>query len=191
MINLSSYDSLQTNIFVKISYPDTTFDYFSDYHREFSFGGDTYTGFGSLLSVAPTENNLRAAPMQVEVVLSGLPTTVIQNALASDLKGSFIEIFRAFFDAETGELLPVGENPAGKFRGVVNNFSIENNITMGDDTANVSILLECSSVLQYLENKIGGRRTNPLDQQAYDPTDTSMKRVPSLARSNFDFGAPK
>mgnify|MGYP001083865260 CR=1 FL=1 len=191
MINLSSYDSLQTNIFVKISYPDNTFDYFSDYHKEFTFNSETYTGFGSLLSVAPTENSLRAAPAQIEVVLSGLPTTVIQNALASDLKGSNIEIFRAFFDVETGELLPLGENPAGKFRGIINNFSIENSINMGDDTATVSILLECSSYLEYLENKIGGRRTNPLDQVAYDPTDTSMKRVPTLARSNFDFGAPK
>lgn len=191
MINLSSYTSIQTNLFVKIAYPDATFDYFSDYHKPYTIGGETYDGIGQLLSVSPTEDNLRAAPGQIEVVVSGIPTSGIQAALNADLKGSEITIYRAFFDSETGELLPIAENPAGKFRGIINNFAIENNLIMGDDNATISLMLECSSWLELLQNKIAGRRTNPLDQKAYDPTDVSMDRVPSLARSNFDFGAPR
>lgn len=191
MIDLSTYDSLQTNLFVRITYPDASVDTFSDYHRDYSFGGDNYTGLGTLLSVSPTEDQLRAAPTQIEVVITGLPTSVTQSILSSDIKGSDILVSRAFFNAETGVLLALSENPAGKFRGVVNNFAIENSLTPGSDTASVTITLECSSALEYLQNKISGRRTNPLDQKEYDSTDLSMDRVPSLARSNFDFGAPK
>ena len=191
MINLSTYDSIQTNLFVKIAYPDGTEDLISDYHKDYTIGGDTYNGLGELISVSPTEDNLRATPANIEVVISGLPIATVQGALATDLKGSDIIISRAFFDADTGEALVLSENPAGKFLGIINNFSIENSLSMGDDTGSVTIILECSSILEYLQNKIAGRRTNPLDQRAYDSNDASMDRVPSLARSNFDFGAPK
>lgn len=191
MINLSAYDSIQTNLFVKIAYPDGTKDLISDYHKDYTIDGDIYNGLGELISVSPTEDTLRAAPGNIEVVISGLPVSTVQGALAADLKGSDIIVSRAFFDADTGEPLVLSENPAGKFLGIVNNFSIENSLSMGDDTGSVTIILECSSILEYLQNKIAGRRTNPLDQKAYDSNDVSMDRVPSLARSNFDFGAPK
>lgn len=191
MINLSNYDSLQTNLFVKISYPNATYDYFSDYHKSFDIAGDTYNGLGSLLSVSETEDTLRAAPAQVEVVVAGIPKASISDALNMDIKGSEIIIYRAFFDSTTGELLSIGENPAGKFRGIITNFSIENQLQMGGETGSLTISLECSSYVELLQNKIAGRRTNPIDQKLYFPNDLSMDRIPSLAKSNFDFGAPK
>lgn len=191
MINLSSYNSLQTNLFVKISYPDASYDFFSDYHKPYIINGDTYDGLKELLSVSSAEENLRATPSKTEVVISGIPFSGVAAALSSDIKGSEIIIYRVFFDSVTGELLPIAENPASKFRGVISNFSINNNLPMGDDTGSVTLSLECSSYLELLQNKIAGRRTNPIDQKLYDPTDVSMDRVPSLARSNFDFGAPK
>ena len=47
-----------------------------------------------------------------------------------------------------------------------------------------------SSVVELLNNKVSGRQTNPRDQKLYYPTDLSMDRVPALAKSNFNFGAP-
>ena len=186
MIDLSTYDSLQTNLFVRISYPNGTFDYFSDYHKPYSIAGQTYNNLGSLMSVTSTEDNLRATPSRVEVV----PEPTVQAALASDLKGSEIIIYRAFFNSTTGELLVISGNPTAKFRGVISNFSIDNDLQMGDKTASVTVSLECSSYLELLQNKTAGRRTNPIDQKIYDSSDLSMDRVPSLAKSNFDFGAP-
>jgi hypothetical protein len=61
---------------------------------------------------------------------------------------------------------------------------------MGDDVGAVSLTLTCTSVVGLLNNKITGRRTNPTDQELFYPGDKSMDRVPSLAKSNFNFGAP-
>ena len=49
----------------------------------------------------------------------------------------------------------------------------------------------CASVVALLNNKITGRKTNPVDWQALNPTDTSMSDVPQLANSNFNWGAPQ
>jgi DNA repair exonuclease SbcCD nuclease subunit len=46
-------------------------------------------------------------------------------------------------------------------------------------------------VVELLNNKTSGRRTNPGDQKEWYPTDLSMDRVPGLANSNFNFGAPQ
>jgi hypothetical protein len=191
MLNLSSYDSIQTNLFVKITYPSLSSDKFSDYHKDFTFNGDTYNGLGFILSVSSSEDTLRAAPSQIEVVLSGIPINSLSDALNSNLKGSEIAIYRAFFDPTTGELLSLAENPAGKFRGVIDNFTIDKDLPMGSSTGSLTITLICSSYVELFQNKIAGRRTNPIDQKLYDPTDVSMDRIPSLAKSNFDFGAPK
>lgn len=190
MIDLSQYKNLQTNLFVKVMTPFGD-EFFSDYHKPFTFNGDTYNGLGMLLNISSTEDNLRASPNKIEISISGIPENFIIDVLASKLKGSEIAVYRAFFDSVTGELLNILENPAGKFRGIINNFSIQDDLAMGDETGTISLILECTSYFELLENKIAGRRTNPIDQQLYAPGDLSMDRVPSLARSNFDFGAPK
>ena len=46
------------------------------------------------------------------------------------------------------------------------------------------------SAINQLNNKVAGRRTNPIDQAEFYPGDQSFDRVPALAKSNFNFGAP-
>jgi hypothetical protein len=45
-----------------------------------------------------------------------------------------------------------------------------------------------SSFKSVLENRIAGRKTNSESWKEYNPTDTSMDRVPSLADRAFSFG---
>ena len=78
-----------------------------------------------------------------------------------------------------------------KFQGVVSNFDITDDLDTGSDIGTITLTLSCTSVVELLNNKITGRRTNPTDQELYYPGDKSMDRVPSLAKSNFNFGAPK
>jgi hypothetical protein len=190
-INLSAYRSIQTNLFVRLDIPGYQVLTFSDYHRDYNIAGTNYTGIGQLLAVTNTTNNLRAAPEDITISISSIPASNISAILDNKIKGSNIKIYRGFFDPTTGSLLAVTGNPAGKFQGVVNNFDITDDLDVGDDTGTITLTLTCTSVVELLNNKITGRRTNPTDQKLFYPSDSSMDRVPSLAKSNFNFGAPK
>lgn len=187
-LDLSSYKQIQTNLFVKVVIPGYQTIAFSDYHKVYTFGSVSYTGVGELLSVSNTTSSLRATPEELSITISGIPTGNISDFVDQTVRGSQCDVHRGFFDATTGELLPISGNPAGKFLGVLNNFAITNDQNdNGEGT--VTITFTCTSVVDQLNNKISGRATNPVDQKALYPADISMDRVPALAKSNFNFGA--
>jgi len=72
------------------------------------------------------------------------------------------------------------------FSGIISNYEISDDLSQGDDTGQLLINFNCTNLIELLANKIAGRRTNPID---FD--DESMDRVSVLAKSNFNFGAPK
>ena len=185
-IDLTAYRSIQTNLFVKLVIPGYSTLTFSDYHRDFTISGTAYTGLGQLLSVGNTEDSLRAAPSDITVSISGIPAQNITDILDNKIKGSACEIYRGFFNVNTGALLSIAGNPAGKFQGVVSNYDITDDLTMGDDTGTVTLSLTVTSVVELLQNKTTGRRTNPQDFANGD-----MARVLPLQKSNFNFGAPQ
>lgn len=190
-LDLTSYSNIQTNLFVKLDIPDYEVLTFSDYHKAITLEGDVYDGLGQLLAVGNTSSNLRATPGEITIGISGIPTANITDILDNRVKGSSVKIYRAFFDVTTGELISMEGNPAGKFQGVVSNFEINDDLDIGADTGTITLTLTVTSVVELLNNKITGRRTNPLDQKQFFPDDLSMDRVPSLAKSNFNFGAPQ
>lgn len=190
-IDLSSYRSIQTNLFVKIDVPNYAVLAFSDYYKAQTFSGTNYQALGQLVSVTNSSSSLRATNEEITVTISGIPAGRVSEILDNKIKGSRIEVYRAFFNAETGELLNIVGNPAGKFKGVISNYSISDDLGEGDDTGTVAIVLTATSVVDLLNNKVTGRRTNPLDHKEFYPSDASMDRVPALAKSNFNFGAPE
>ena len=121
------------------------------------------------------------------MVISGIPNGNISEILDNRVKGSELVVYRGFFDPDTGNLLSITGNPAGKFHGVVSNYEIADDLTPGDDTGTITIALNVTSVVELLNNKISGRRTNPTDFA----NEQSMNRVSALAKSNFNFGAPQ
>jgi len=185
-VDLSAYRSIQTNLFVKLVIPGYATLTFSDYHRSYTIDGTNYTGLGQLLSVGNTEDSLRAAPSDITISISGIPSQNVTDVLNNKIKGSECKIYRAFFDPTTASLLPVLGNPAGKFQGVVSNYDITDDLDMGDDTGTVTLTLTVTSVVELLQNKVTGRRTNPQDFP-----DGEMARVLPLQKSNFNFGAPQ
>jgi hypothetical protein len=185
-INLSSYRSIQTNLFIKLVIPGYDTLTFSDYHKNYTISGVVYEGLGQLLEVSNSEDNLRAAPAEITVTIAGIPSTNITDIINNKVKGSSCEVYRGFFDVDTGELLSIAGNPAGKFRGVVSNYDISDDLDMGSGTGTVSLILTVTSVVELLQNKTTGRRTNTADFPNGD-----MSRVLPLQKSNFNFGAPE
>jgi hypothetical protein len=158
---------------------------FSDYHRNYTIAGTAYTGLGQLLSVGNTDDNLRASPSDLSVSISGIPSANVSDIVNNRIKGSACQIYRGFFNVDTGELLSIAGNPAGKFQGVVSNYDISDDLDMGDSQGTVTLTLTITSVVEMLNNKVTGRRTNPADFPSGD-----MARVLPLQKSNFNFGAP-
>ena len=190
-LDLSSYRSIQTNIFITLTIPGYETLTFSDYHKTFTLSGTTYQGLGQLLSITDTTSNLRAASNELTFSISGIPEGNIADVITQKIKGSPLTVKRAFFDSTTGELLDIAGNPAGKFKGVISNYTITDDLDEGARTGSFTITFVATSVIDLLNNKVSGRRTNPIDQKEFYPSDQSFDRIPALAKSNFNFGAPQ
>ena len=186
-LDLSNYSAIQTALFVRIDVPEYEVLTFSNYNRPLTIGDTTYTGLGSLMGITDTSSELRVSGGELTITLSGIANTNISDILTYRFKGSSVQVIRGIFDPATGQLLSIAGNPTGKFQGIVNNYSLNEEWSGADATNTISLM--CTSTIGVLSNKLSGRRTNPIDQKALYPTDVSMDRVPNLANSNYNFGA--
>jgi hypothetical protein len=188
-IDLTSYRSIQSNLFVKINlaYTDTLL-LFSDNRSTIALGDDVYVGLGELMGVTSSTSDIKNTDSQVTVSIAGIPNTSLQEILNSRIKGSRVNIYRVFFDAATEEPLAITGNPAGRFTGFVNNYSLSEELDAVARTGTNVISLECTGLMGILGNTTKGRRTNPEDQQFWSPGDKSMDRVPGLVGAYWNFG---
>jgi hypothetical protein len=185
--NLAAYAAIWTSLFVRIDVVDYQVLRFSDFYKPYTINGESYAALGSLMDVTSSESQLRLSEQEITITLSGIPTTNIDAVLDQKIKGSPVEIYRGLFNPNTGADLV---SPVGKFLGIVNNFALQEDWDNESRSSSVTIILTCSSLISVLATKLGGRFTNPTDQQKFFPADNSMNRVPSLINSNFNFGAP-
>jgi hypothetical protein len=200
-IDLSSYTSVETGLFVRIEVdyykaaagdtPTSTVLLFSDYRGTVTINSESYVGLGKLLNITSTTSELKGSTSSVTVSISGIPDSSIAEIINSRMKGCPIKIYRVVFDPVTGTQLAITGNPAGRFFGIVSNYSLEEDYNIDERTSTNTISLICSSNMGFLENKISGRKTNPESMKRFYPTDVSMDRVPNLVGANFNFGAPK
>lgn len=189
MIDLSNYGAVESAFFFKWAVPGQPVEYLSDYNTPIVIDGHTYTSIGTLLGISQATSELKAARSQLTITLSGVPTNSVYDILTNEIKGSRVEIFRGFFNPTTHQLLDLSPNtnPVSKFKGVVTNFGVSDDVDNLAGFATTSITLQCSSIVEILEKKVSGRRTNSVDFEG----DNSMDRVRALSKSNFNFGAPQ
>ena len=189
-VDLSAYRAVQPAMFVRLDIENYSVLRFSDFNRPYILDGELYSTLGSLLSVSTTASEIRASASEVSIIISGIPAGSVAEILDNNPKGSAIQIKRAFFSPTTGEILPVAGNPAIRFLGIVSNYAMDEDWDFRGQQSTFTISLICSSVLSVLQNKVTGRRTNPYDQDKFYPGDSGMNRVPTVANTNFQFGAP-
>lgn len=195
MIDLHSFYSIRTALFVKILVPGSDALLFSNFDRPYSFGGDTYDDLGTLMTCTTTANELRPAAGTITIGISGIPNSRLQEIVNTRIKGSEVLVSRAFFNPATGAELSIpgnsGSNIVPRYRGRVMSIGISEDWDAQSASSSIVAQFQCACVVALFDNKVTGRRTNPTDQQALFPGDTSMSDVPSLANSNFNWGAPQ
>lgn len=197
-VSLNGYDSVHTSLFVRIDIDEyrttpsasytTQVLTFTDHFEDYNYNGQTYQNVGNLMNVTQSRSEIRPSGSSVSVSLSGIPNSAIAEIVNSKVKGSSVKIYRGYFDVSTGNLIGALQ---GRFRGFVNNYSLQEEYEVDARIASNTILLECASAIDVLSNKYAGRRTNPESEKKYFTTDVSMDRVPNLENATFDFGAPK
>jgi len=76
----------------------------------------------------------------------------------------------------------------GKFKGFINNLIFQEDWDVERRMSTITINFDCSSVIDLLSKKRGGRRTNPNSMRRFFPGDLSFDRVPAIVNANINFG---
>jgi hypothetical protein len=202
-INLTSYTNIESGLFVEIicskykSSSGASFTTqalrFSDRMQAFTVAGEVYSSIGHLLSITGTSSELRVSANDLTVSISGIASDSpsLLQIIYSRFKGSTINIYRGIIDNSTGALLSTSGNPIGKFKGIITNYTLTEDFNYDGRVSTNTVSFTCASVVDVLERKITGRRTNPESEKQLYPSDLSMDRVPGLVGSYFDFGVKK
>lgn len=194
---LQDYKALRTALFVKLDideyysgglYVPQTLT-FSDNGWDVTIDGVNYTALGNLLAVSQSASELRVSSDTLTLTISGIPNTSIEEIVRSRIKGSNIEISRGWFDIDGTFINEVDTtNPIGRWKGYVNNYSLNEEWDAVRRESSNTIQFECQSWIDLLKIKTAGRKTNQKSMRKHFPADPSFDRVWSLANSNFDFG---
>lgn len=198
-LGLESYAAIESNLFVKIELdyykanaaatPAANTLYFSDRLAEYNNGADTYIGLGNLLNITSTASELRVSGYELTVTISGIPNSSIYEIVNSRIKGSKITVYRGMFNQANNNLISgLTANPQIRFQGYISNLGLDEDWNQESRTSTNTLVLNCASVVDVMNNKIAGRKTNPSSQKKFYPTDISMDRVPRLEETKFDFG---
>ena len=160
----------------------TVLTFSSSYQAE-TINGNVYDPLGGLLSVGSQNRNLRVTSGETVIALSGIDGNNIYNVLATNIRGSEVEVLRGFYAANM-----VLSNAYPRFKGIVTSYGISEEREGVDDNFTVSV--SASSYKTVLENRIAGRKTNKESWRYFDSNDSSMDQVYAISGVTFDFGAP-
>ena len=200
-INLTSYESIQSNLFVRIeideyrttpsgSYTSEILR-FSDKLTAFTINSESYLGLGKLMSITSSTSEIRASGGELMISIAGIPNSAISEIVNSKIKGAPVNVYRALFNSSTGAFLSITGNPMNRYQGFINNYTLSESWDQDTRTSSNTITFTCASTVDVLQRKLAGRKTNSTSQNKYFPTDVSFDRVPNLVGSTFNFGAPE
>ena len=154
---------------------------FSSSYKDETIDGNVYNALGGMLSVGSQTRNLRATSGETMIALSGIDGNNIYNVLATNIRGSEVEVYRGFYNNNM-----VLANTYNRFKGIITSYGISEDRDAQDDNFTVSV--GASSYKTVLENRIAGRKTNKESWRYFDSTDSSMDQVYAISGVNFDFG---
>lgn len=184
-----SSPSINYGEFVKLTTATNTYT-FCNAASPITVSGTTYSNLGSLLSIGEIKRETKATSGDLSISLSGVDGANVAVILGADIKGSKVEVWRGFFDGNNQIITTPTLQFFKRYQGFINNFSVTEDWNEQARTRVATCSISCSSFRTILQNRISGLKTNPSVWQNFYPNDTSMNRVPVIASTYFDFGAP-
>lgn len=150
---------------------------------------NAFTGLSQLVSIGSATRDIKSTANETTVTLVGIDTTMLSLVLGAGIKGSEIEMWHGFFDAN-GALITTGGTGGlyQYFTGFINSFSISEQWSEEIRGYAGAITVSASSIQLVLQNRTAGRYTNDNSWKSFNPTDTSMNRVNFIQTINYAFG---
>lgn len=180
-ISQVNQNNIEYGVLIDITLDNTTY-YISNCYKEVVYDGNTYQALAGFLTVSEIQNNISNANDEIQVSLSAIPPNYIAAVLGEPIKGGEINIYRAFFDYTTQQV--IANAVYRRFTGVISNFSVQEDINTegASPEVNHTITIIASSIMGVLENKVSGRRTNQEDYQIqWDELPIVNKTITSIA----------
>jgi hypothetical protein len=153
-------------------------------------GGITFNNLGALLNVGDVQRDMRSTSDDMTIALTGIDPANVGIILSNDIKGSIVEVWRGFFDANNQIITTPTTQFFKRYQGIINSVSITEDFNSELRTRIATCSIACSSMRRILENRLGGVKTNQSSWQFLYPGDASMNRVATIANTYFDFGKP-
>lgn len=153
-------------------------------------GGITFTNLGALLNVGDVQRDMRSTSDDMTIMLTGIDPANVGIILSNDVKGSLVEIWRGFFDANNQIITSPTTQFFKRYQGIISNVSLTEDFNNEARMRIATCSISCSSMRRVLENRLSGVKTNQSSWQFFYPGDTSMNRVATIANTYFDFGKP-
>lgn len=201
MSSLADYTHLRSVLFVLIEVENYVYAggtngsedlAFSNHVYDYDYLGYNFTALGNLMELTSFRSELRATSNTLTVTVSGIPNSSLIEIDRSEIKGSPIRVWRAFFNQDGSLITGLDiDNPTLRFKGFVNNYTMAEEWDINSRTATNTISLDCASNVDAFAGKVAGRQTNPNSEKRFFPNDLSMDRVPVLVGGNVNFGIPK
>ena len=177
--------------FVKLTVGTTATVYtFCNAAAPITVGGITFSNLGALLNVGDVQRDMRSTSDDMTIALTGIDPANIGLILSNDIKGSIVEVWRGFFDANNQIITTPTTQFFKRYQGIINSVSITEDFNSELRTRIATCSIACSSMRRILENRLGGVKTNQSSWQFLYSGDTSMNRVATIANTYFDFGKP-
>jgi hypothetical protein len=176
-----------------------------------------FTGLSQLVKVGSAQRDIKSTANETTVTLVGIDTANLALVLGADIKGSQVEMWHGFFDANnqlittslvswvnnigyelnwtntSTDIVQWQSSVGGTglyqfFNGYINSFSISEQY-MEEVRGYLGIVtISASSIQLILQNRTAGRYTNNPSWTFWNATDDSMNRVNYIQTINYQFG---
>lgn len=153
-----------------------------------SVSSSPFAALGQLIKVGAAQRDIKSTANETTITMVGIDTAMLGLVLAEKIKGSKIELWHGFFDANNNLITATGPGLYQYFLGYVNSFSISEEWMEEVRSFAGAITISASSFQLILQNRTAGRYTNDAAWKAVTPNDTSMNRVNFISTINYAFG---
>ena len=147
-----------------------------------------FTGLSQLVKVGTAQRDIKSTANETTVTLVGIDTANLALVLGANIKGSRVEMWHGFFDANNQLITGAGSGLYQFFNGYINAFSISEQYLEEARGYFGTVTISASSIQLILQNRTAGRYTNDPSWTFWNSGDTSMNRVNYIQTINYQFG---
>lgn len=153
--------------------------YLTDAASEITWGGNTYTALGHMLGFGNVEESVSLQATGVDLVMSGVPTSLVSSFLSENFIDRRVRIYKGFFNS-SGAVIT---DPILIFSGLMDSPDFAEAL---EDNSTVITIPAYSQWAEF--DKTNGRKTNSNSQSLHFTGDRGFNFVPGLKDKVITWG---